>query len=167
MIASPRHTIILLIILAALSFATYRANATRPAGKAPNRVVWYVSVIGAEALLLWYVASGLRGVTIRDLIGRVVPLDILIAAAFWFMARYAMIALKRILGGVDDRTTGLTPRSIGEKVAWVAASIAAGVVEETVFRGYFERQFAAWTHSVAAGVILQAIIFGGHTAIKV
>ncbi|HEY3055529.1 MAG TPA: CPBP family intramembrane glutamic endopeptidase [Thermoanaerobaculia bacterium] len=169
-VARARHTVILLIILAALSVSTYRANAQRPAGRAPqHRIVLYVSVIGAETLLLWYVVSGLSGVALRDLIGRVAPIDILTAAAFWFVARYAMIALKRALGGVDDRTMGLTPQSIGEKVAWVAVSIVAGVVEETVFRGYFQRQFAAWTQSVAAGVVLQAIIFGashGYQGVK-
>jgi membrane protease YdiL (CAAX protease family) len=169
-IASARHTIILLIILAALSVSTYRANAARPAGRAPqHRVALYVSVIGAEALLLWYVVAGLRGVSLRELIGRIAPLDFLIAAAFWFVARYAMIALRRALGGVDDRTAGLTPQSIGEKLAWVAVSIAAGFVEEAVFRGYFQRQFAAWTRSIAAGIALQAIIFGashGYQGVK-
>jgi predicted secreted protein len=69
-VASRRHTITLLIILAVLSFASYRANASRPSGRAPNRVVLYVSVIAAEASLFWYVATALRGATLREVIGR-------------------------------------------------------------------------------------------------
>ncbi len=42
-------------------------------------------------------------------------------------------------------------------------SITAGVCEETIFRGYLQQQFIAWTKSVPAGVIFSAIIFGlGH-----
>jgi membrane protease YdiL (CAAX protease family) len=162
-VASLRHTLILLAILGAVSFATFRANTSRGTGPAPNRVALYASIIGAELLLLRYVAIGIhvRGVKLRDLVGRFVWYDVLIAAAFWFLSRYALMALHRLMHGTDSHTTGLVPSSSAvERVFWIAASITAGVVEEFVFRGYLQRQFSAWTRSAAAGVLIQAIIFG-------
>ena len=41
--------------------------------------------------------------------------------------------------------------------------MTAGICEETIFRGYLQRQFVAWTHSAPVGVILSAVLFGaGH-----
>jgi CAAX protease family protein len=156
-IASTRHTIILLAILAALSLATFRANTP---GVTPNRVVLYASVIGGELLLLRYVAKGLRGLTLSELIGRKTLIDILIAAAFWFCARYALMFVRHVIGLADDHTSHLLPSGIVESVLWVGASLVAGLVEEVVFRGYLQRQFSAWCHSVIAGIVLQAIAFG-------
>ena len=43
------------------------------------------------------------------------------------------------------------------------ASLTAGFCEELIFRGYFQRQFSAWTRNVTAGVVLSAVVFGaGH-----
>jgi membrane protease YdiL (CAAX protease family) len=36
----------------------------------------------------------------------------------------------------------------------------SGFCEEFVFRGYFLKQFSAWTASVPIGVTLQAVLFG-------
>ena len=156
-IASKRHTIILLTILAVISAATYSGN--KPSTN-PNHVLLYASVIVAELLLLRYVAIGLRGITLVQLIGRARWFDVLIAAAFWFAARQGLFWLRRGLGATDDRTTRILPSGAIEISLWILVSIAAGVVEEVVFRGYLQRQFSAWTRSAAAGVIIQAVIFG-------
>jgi membrane protease YdiL (CAAX protease family) len=43
-------------------------------------------------------------------------------------------------------------------------SISAGICEEIVFRGYFQRQFAAYTNSMTGAVVLQGLVFGlGHS----
>lgn len=47
-----------------------------------------------------------------------------------------------------------------EGILAVCVAASAGVCEEIVFRGYFYRQFYALTRSVAAAVLLQAIVFG-------
>ena len=63
-------------------------------------------------------------------------------------------------------TTG-TARFVGaglsnglEIVAWIVAAISAGISEETVFRGYLQQQFTAWTGHVSVGILGQAAIFG-------
>ena len=38
--------------------------------------------------------------------------------------------------------------------------ITAGFCEETIFRGYLQKQFIAWTGNVPVGVLLSAAFFG-------
>lgn len=52
---------------------------------------------------------------------------------------------------------------IGQGVLWILLAASSGYCEEIAFRGYLQRQFTGWTGSVAAGVVLQALLFGaGH-----
>ena len=54
----------------------------------------------------------------------------------------------------------MMPVGVSEMVMWVLLSLTAGVCEETIFRGYFQRQFMAWTGNAAAGVAISAAMFG-------
>lgn len=57
--------------------------------------------------------------------------------------------------------TALVPRNAQEVAAWVLLCMVAGFAEELVFRGYFQRQFAAWSRgSIVAGVAVSAALFG-------
>ena len=57
----------------------------------------------------------------------------------------------------------VVPRGPFELAVWTAVSVTAGFVEETVFRGYLQRQFTALTRNHLAGISLSAIVFGaGH-----
>jgi membrane protease YdiL (CAAX protease family) len=57
----------------------------------------------------------------------------------------------------------LLPQNQLEIFLWILTSITAGICEEIIFRGYFQRQFSAWTGNVSAGVLLSAAAFGaGH-----
>jgi hypothetical protein len=47
-----------------------------------------------------------------------------------------------------------------ELTFWIALSVTAGICEETVFRGYLQRQFMALTKSAPAGILLSAATFG-------
>jgi hypothetical protein len=55
----------------------------------------------------------------------------------------------------------LAPASATEGACWVALCGIAGLIEETVFRGYLQRQFTAWAHGRTAwGVAFSALLFG-------
>lgn len=55
----------------------------------------------------------------------------------------------------------LAPSNGREVLGWAVVCIVAGLVEELVFRGYFQRQFTAWGRgTVAAGVIFSSLLFG-------
>jgi uncharacterized protein len=47
-----------------------------------------------------------------------------------------------------------------EILLWVGVSISAGICEELVFRGYFQRQFEVFTRSRWTALLLQAVLFG-------
>ena len=55
----------------------------------------------------------------------------------------------------------LAPSSGTEIAGWVMLCGLAGMIEEVVFRGYLQSQFAAWTNGgMAWGVALSALLFG-------
>lgn len=73
--------------------------------------------------------------------------------------------MHRIMGPDKAKSINtLLPQSTVEIVLWIVLSISAGICEEIVFRGYFQTQFAAYTNSMVAGVLLQGVVFGlGHS----
>lgn len=55
----------------------------------------------------------------------------------------------------------LAPSNGREVLAWAVVCIIAGLIEELIFRGYFQRQFTAWGRGrVAVGVVFSALMFG-------
>jgi len=55
---------------------------------------------------------------------------------------------------------GMRPNNGLEIAAWIVAAISAGIVEETVFRGYLQQQFTGWTGHLTIGILGQSAIFG-------
>jgi membrane protease YdiL (CAAX protease family) len=56
----------------------------------------------------------------------------------------------------------LAPSNGQEIAAWVVLCLLVGFIEETVFRGYLQRQFIGCARGgVGAGVVLSALVFGG------
>jgi membrane protease YdiL (CAAX protease family) len=57
--------------------------------------------------------------------------------------------------------SSLAPSNGREVLAWALVCIMAGLVEELVFRGYFQRQFTAWGRGAAVvGVVASSLLFG-------
>lgn len=57
--------------------------------------------------------------------------------------------------------TALVPTNGEEAIAWVLLCLTAGFAEELIFRGYFQRQFTAWSRgAIVFGVMLSAAMFG-------
>ncbi|MFP5236485.1 MAG: CPBP family intramembrane glutamic endopeptidase [Acidobacteriota bacterium] len=55
----------------------------------------------------------------------------------------------------------LAPSNGREVLAWAVVCAMAGLIEELVFRGYFQRQFTAWGRgAIVWGVVLSASMFG-------
>ena len=52
------------------------------------------------------------------------------------------------------------PKSGLQLVLGILVSCTAGIVEETMFRGYLQRQFGAWLRRAWLGLIASALIFG-------
>jgi len=63
-------------------------------------------------------------------------------------------------GSAEHSISYLLPQTWNELLMWIALSIAAGVCEEAIYRGYLQGQFTALTSNVPAGIFLSAATFG-------
>ena len=88
--------------------------------------------------------------------------DVGIAAGFWFVSLFVLggTALALHANRRGDELGSMLPQTGLESLLWVMTAVTAGICEEIIFRGYFQKQLVAWTNNVSAGVLLTAIIFG-------
>jgi|SRR5579859_2718807 len=180
LIAPLWHTILFLLILFANSYFTAKSLPKLAAAATPRqRAFEYLFTIAWEVLLLLIVWFGirLRGVALRELIGgrwkRVEDflLDIAIAGAGVVGAYIVVIAASFLFGLLNPAHLAenkkladmLAPSNLKLLGLFFVLSGVAGVIEEILFRGYLQKQFAALTGKVYFGAIIQAAVFGlGH-----
>ena len=168
--AAPLHTILLLAILAAWALLGWIMVNRMVTAANPHRIRSYALTLFLEWLLFAYVVGGVRrhGASALVVLGtrwnsfRELLRDIGIAAAFWLIAAVILQVLGGFLYAHRPRPNQefLLPHGIGELALWIALSVSAGICEETIFRGYLQRQFAAFTKSAPAGIFLSAAAFG-------
>ena len=118
---------------------------------------------------------------------RAVLVDLAVAGAFWIVSLFVLGTMGLLWTSVDAAVSAwqrsghgsvasalaprhqeglrvieqLAPASGVEIVCWALLCTLAGVIEEVVFRGYLQNQFAAWTRGgVVWGVALSALLFG-------
>jgi uncharacterized protein len=170
-LASDRHLRRFLYIsigIAAGMFLQARNGSPAPVA---SKVPFYFMLIAVEVFLVWFVMIGVkaRGYRLPDVVGRRWPnliyasADILLAAGTAALLRFSNPILYYFLGRWASNTGFLLPKTLSESIARIAVSLAAGFCEETVYRGYLQRQFWSLTRSLPLALVLQAIIFGcGH-----
>lgn len=172
-VAGVVHTLVLLLLLAAVAVAGYFSTHRQSADHNPHRWVFYVTTMAWEWLVFGYIYWGLRrrGRSFRNIAGdrwrgaTNFFLDIAIAFGFWIAALFILSLVAHVVHatGMAEAARILAPQNYLESILWVALSVTAGICEETIFRGYLQRQLVAWTRSAPAGVILSALLFGaGH-----
>jgi membrane protease YdiL (CAAX protease family) len=170
-VASPVHTVVVLIVLGAWTvLGNVLANRLSSAIH-PDRMRLYAETTAFEWLLFAFVLLGVRraGVSVHAVLGerwrswRELLRDIGIAAAFWVVSIPVLAALGWLLrvAGHGRDMKFMMPVHDSELVAWIALSITAGICEETIFRGYLQRQFLAMTKNAPAAIVLSAAAFGG------
>jgi len=140
-----------------------------------HKIRQYLWTMAWEWVLTAFVYVGVRKrMTLRELIGgrwgdaEDVLIDLVIASGFWIAAVAVLGAGAKALhldqaGKFDSmrRQLGfLIPSTTLELAIWFCVSATAGICEEIIFRGYLQRQFAGITRSMAAGVLLSAVVFG-------
>jgi len=170
-VAPVWHTVLFIAGILALTLAQFRQTGQLSNVHIPNRVPLYVAMIVFEVIMLLYVWIGLllSRKRLRDVIGGRwntvgdFGMDIAIAIAFTVVAWGVLFVVGLLLGTNEvglEAVKKLIPRTPAEMVAWVLLAITAGFCEETIFRGYFQRQFLALTGKDEAAVVLQACVFG-------
>jgi membrane protease YdiL (CAAX protease family) len=175
LVAPPWHTALPVALLLALTFSG--ALFQREARSQPGRLLPHshvlpldVSLIAMEWGLFLYVwKGGLRrsGTRLRDLIGgrwrspKDVAADASLALGLWTLWMIVEKGWDRWSGPAQAASIQtFLPQRAGEILLWVDVSVSAGVCEEVVFRGYFQRQFEAFTRSPWIALFLQAALFG-------
>ena len=136
----------------------------------PHRARLYVLTLFFEWLLFFLVLAGVRrsGKPVLIVLGdrwhsvRQALRDIGIAAAFWIVSAVLLWILGWLLriAALGRNMQYILPHGGAEITLWIAISVTAGICEETIFRGYLQRQFMALTKSVPAGILLSAAAFG-------
>ena len=140
-----------------------------------SKLPQYLWTMAWEWILTGFVYLGVRKrMKLRDLIGgrwakpEDVLLDVMIACGFWLLAVAVLGAGAKLMhldqaGKFDamrQELGFLIPGTTFELAVWFCLSTTAGICEEIIFRGYLQLQFAAFTGSTLAGVLLSAAVFG-------
>jgi len=122
-------------------------------------IVIYTAVVAFVCL-----GVGLRQTPLEEMIGELwtswksALRDIVIGMGLWLVARYADRIIYYLVGAYPPRAR-LLPHTKGELLISIFISIAAGVAEELIFRGYLQKQFTALCRNLGAGLLIQAFLF--------
>jgi uncharacterized protein len=169
-VAGVLHTLVLLtILLGGAGLMYFSAGDLRAAGH-PNRTALYLSTVIWEWGLTAYVLWGVRrhGTSLNEVTGAKwksfldFARDFGIAVSFWFAALMVLGATAVALHfrGTKESVGFLAPRGFAQIALWILVCATAGFCEETIFRGYLQKQFIAWSGNAAAGVLASALVFG-------
>jgi uncharacterized protein len=172
-IASVLHTVALVAFLAVWAYFSRERAIHMRAQTSPNHLLMYFPTLAMEWSVFGYIIWGVRkrGISLRELVGprwskgKENLKDLGVAAIFEVVA-VPVLALIAHLLRVDPQGQSMRfmmPVGALELFVWVLLSLTAGICEETIFRGYFQRQFIGWTGSTAVGILISAVLFGaGH-----
>ena len=181
MIAPVWHTVMIVALLLGNSLL---GSTKLPTVSGPNaRIVLYSGTFIFELFIVALIWFWIRrsGVSMRNLIGgrwdsvESFLLDVALAVGFFIFANMILVGVRVALGTLDlhnlnkqlDDTkrmlAPLIPRSKLEAGLFVLLSVAAGLFEEIIFRGYLQRQIGVIARNAYAGIVVSAVIFGaGH-----
>ena len=169
-VASPLHTILVLAALGGWTFWAKILIDQLSAAADPNRVRLYLVTILLDWFFFAFVLVGVQrsGASVLIVLGdhwhsvRQVLRDIGIAAGFWIVAALLLWVFARLLrtAALGRNLQFILPHGATEITLWLPFSVTAGICEETIFRGYLQRQFMALTKCAPAGILLSAAAFG-------
>jgi membrane protease YdiL (CAAX protease family) len=175
-LVAPRwHTALLVALFLTLTLggAFFQREVRSQPGKMlqhPNVVPLYLCLLAMEWGLFFYMwKGGLRrsGTKLSNLIGgrwrslTDVAIDATLALGLWTVWMIVEKGWEHWLGPEHAASIQtFLPRRGTEILLWVGVSVSAGICEEVVFRGYFQRQFEVFTGSKSIALFLQAALFG-------
>jgi CAAX protease family protein len=169
-VAGVLHTLVLLVVLLGGAGLMYFSARQLRVAEHPNRPSLYLTTAVWEWALTAYVLWGVRrrGVSLNEVTGAKwksfleFARDVGIAVLFWFVALMVLGATGLALHFRGSKATFdfMAPRGAEETALWILVCVTAGFCEETIFRGYFQKQFIAWSGNVAVGLVASAVVFG-------
>jgi len=171
LLASPWHTVFVLLVLGLYAYwATIRA-ARAQAGLGPSRPTMYLRTIFFELAFLGIVIVGvkLRGASLQSVLGQRWKSagQVFADLGLGIVLLFSSTLLVSIVGGHQNAAAAnqsvqfLMPQTSLEMGLWMLLSITAGICEEAIYRGYLQRQLGALTRNAWVGIALSAAAFGG------
>lgn len=168
-VAPAWHTIIVLLFMLTLSALSYYSQNLTPVRQPRSHVANYVAAIVMEWIIVAFIWFGLRlrkqrlhallGENWRGMKG--IFRDLGIGVAFLIAANIVLTAIGHLLNAKPNAAVkNLLPHGREEIAVYFLLTVTAGICEEIIFRGYFQRQFSAWLKSATVGLVLQGIVFG-------
>ena len=171
LIANPFHTLFVVAFAAINAYRATLSAAQARAGLGVTRPQMYLRTILFELLFLGIVVVGvrLRGAPLQSIFGRRWSSvgQMFRDLGLGVLLLVISTVLVSIIGGhrgdstPDQSIAYLLPQTTFELLLWLAVSVAAGICEEAIYRGYFQAQFSALNRSAPAGIIISAAAFGG------
>jgi len=170
LIASPWHTVIVIVVVGINAYYGTIRSAHQRAGLGPSRPYMYLRTMLFEFVVLAIVVLGvrIRGGSLQVIFGQHwrslrqlltdLGLGVLLLLASTVVA--SIFGSHQREGSAEHSISYLLPQTWNELLMWIALSIAAGVCEEAIYRGYLQGQFTALTRNVPAGIFLSAATFG-------
>jgi len=163
------HTAGLLTMLAALVGFSMRIHSAGSATGSAHRIVGYTIILVAEWAMAGWIAwgCGRQRQSVKSLLGsfesrlRTMLHDAGLAVGFLVVANILLSLVRHLFPAApSEAIKNLLPHTGPETAFFLGLSLTAAICEELIYRGYLQRQFAAWTGSAAAGIILQGAVFG-------
>ena len=174
LIAPLWHTILLVLVILGISANGY-FQAQRLASRGISEGMLLIGDL-SDLIIKWglvaYVSWPMRrrGITIRKAINarwssaravwRDLGIALLVLAGYYVVGLAGAVVLQGHEAKASQSFAQRAPHSALELCVWIAVAISAGFCEEFVFRGYLQEQCRRLTGSVAAAVVIQALIFG-------
>jgi uncharacterized protein len=169
-VASLWHTLLVVGVEVVLSVRGFMHASQARSMANPDRITMYQHTIFFQWVVFVLVILGVRlhGSSLYAVLGdrwrsaRQVFTDIGIG----FLLLISSIMLPALFGphqesgGPDKAIQFLLPQSGAEIAWWIFLSLTAGICEETLFRGYLQKQFICLTKNAVAGILLSAVLFG-------
>jgi len=168
------YTFALIAVILSLSFAGAKQQGEFATKR--GHILFYVITMSSEVMLLGLSYLGMRfsRMKVRDVVGGRwnsfddFLLDVAIAFGFWIVSYGVLIGLALAMhlaqpGAIDEGKKTiqlLAPHGALELTLWICMSTVAGFVEEIVFRGYFQLQFAKLLKNLWIGMFASAAVFG-------
>ena len=168
-IAPAWHTVLVVLIMLAISGLSAYSRGLVQIGHSQSRIGRYATAIIMEWVVVGFIWFGLRlrKQNLRILLGenwggaRQILRDLGIAILFLIVSNLVLSLIGHLLkAAANDAIRNLLPHTSGEIAVYFLLTVTAGVCEEIIFRGYFQRQFSAWFKNATVAVVLQATIFG-------
>jgi len=168
-IAPAWHTIVVVLIMLAVSGLSAYSRGLAQLGHSQSHIGRYATAIVMEWVVVGFIWFGLRlrKQHLRILLGenwggaRQIFRDLGVAVLFLIVSNLVLSLIGHLLKAVpNDAIRNLLPHTSSEIAVYFLLTVTAGICEEIIFRGYFQRQFSAWFKNAPVAVVLQGIIFG-------